>query len=76
MAEQKITVEIEGNHTFEFSADVNPAGGDVPLIFDHSYVVEEREGDSLTIHPVSRVTAVYVGSVPSRSVGFPTIPSP
>ena len=70
MAEQKITVEIEGNHTFELEAT-----GDTEArsIFTEPCVVEKRQDSSFTVYPVSRVTAVYVGEVPSRSVGFPTI---
>ena len=74
MAEQKITVEIDGSHTFEYNADVNP-GEDFLGIFREGYVVEERGNESLTVHPVSQVTAVYVGEVPERRVGFPSIPS-
>ena len=74
MAEQKITVEIEGNHTFELEAT-----GDRDLetearsIFTEPCVMEKRQGSSFTVYPASRVTAVYVGEVPSRRVGFPTI---
>ena len=74
MADQKITVEIDGSHTFEYNADLNP-GADFLGIFTEPYVVEERGNESRTVHPVSRVTAVYVGEMPSRRVGFPNIPS-
>jgi len=75
MAEQKITVEIEGNHTFE----LEPTGERDPLsaamsVFGGTCVVERRKSGTFTVHPVSRVTAVHVGEVPSRRVGFPTIP--
>ena len=70
----KITVEIDGSHTFEYNADLNP-GADALGIFAEPYVVEERGNESLTLHPVSRVTAVYLGEVPERRVGFPNIPS-
>ena len=77
MAEQKITMEIEGNHTFELEPTGDgDLGTEARSVFAGPCVVEKREGDSLTVHPVSRVTAVYVGSVPSRRVGFPTISSP
>lgn len=75
MAEQTITVEIDGHHTFE----LEPTGGRDPVtearaVFEGSCVVERRADGALTLHPVSRVTAVYVGDVPSRSIGFPMIP--
>lgn len=75
MAEQKITVEIDGSHTFE----LKPRGDGDPItgarsVLEGSCVVEKREDGAFTVHPVDRVTAVYVGEVPSRRVGFPTIP--
>lgn len=75
MAEQKITVEIDGRHTFE----LEPKGDRDPLteagaVLEGSGVVEKRNDGSFTVHPIARVTAVYVGSVPSRRVGFPTVP--
>lgn len=75
MAEQKITVEIDGGHTFE----VKTTGGrDVATeargIFAGECVTEVRDDGALTVHPVSRVMAVYVGEVPSRRVGFPSVP--
>ena len=73
MAEKTITVEIDGDHMFEYNADRNP-GADALSLFKEAYVVEERGDGSLTIHPVSRVIAVHVGEVPVRSVGFPSIP--
>jgi hypothetical protein len=76
MANQKITVEIEGNHTF----DLEPSGerdlvGEATAVFGATCVVERREDGSFTVHPVSRVIAVYVGDVPSKRIGFPTVPS-
>jgi len=76
MAEQKITVEIDGSHTFE----VETTGGrDVATeargIFSAESVTEKRGDGAFTVHPVGRVTAVYVGEVPSRRVGFPTVPT-
>ena len=75
MAEQKITVEIDGSHTFE----IEPTEGtdlatQARSIFSGECVVEKRDSDAFTVHPVSQVTAVYVGEVPSRQVGFPTVP--
>jgi hypothetical protein len=77
MAEQSITVEIEGDYTFE----LEPTGDrdlatEARAVFDKLCVVETREDGSFTVHPVSRVTAVHVGTVPERRIGFPTIPSP
>ena len=63
MAEQKITVEIDGSHTFEYNADLN-LGVEFVGIYTAPFVAEERGEESLTLYPVSRVTAVYVGEVP------------
>ena len=75
MADQRITVEIEGSHTFELEPTGDgDLGTEARSVFAGESVVEKREGSSFTVHPVSRVTAVYVGSVPERRVGFPNIP--
>ena len=74
MAEQKITVEIDGDHTFELDlAGDGDALARARSIFTAECVVEKRD-DGHTVHPVSRVSAVYVGAVPSRRIGFPTVP--
>lgn len=75
MPDKKITVEIDASHTFE----VDSPGSRDPLtearsILDGASVVERREDGNFTVHPVSRITAVYIGEVPSRQVGFPTVP--
>lgn len=76
MADQKIMVEIEGHHTFELEAmEGRDPVSEATAVFGATCVVESREGGAFTVHPVGRVTAVYVGDVPSRRVGFPTIPS-
>ena len=73
---EKITVEIDGEHTFELEpTGERDAVGDATAVFGASCVVERRENGSFTVHPVSQVTAVYVGDIPSRRVGFPTVPS-
>jgi hypothetical protein len=76
MAEtQKITVEIEGNHTFELEPPgMRDAATEARAVFAAECVVEQRAGGAFTVWPVSRVTAVYVGDVPKRRVGFPTVP--
>lgn len=75
MADQKITVEIEGNHTFELeTTGERDLATEARAVFTEPCVVEKRKDGAFTVHPVSRVTAVYVGSVPSRRVGFPTVP--
>jgi hypothetical protein len=75
MAEPKITVEIEGKHTFE----LEPTGGKdfetrARSVFETSCVVEHRGDGKFTVYPVSQITAVYVGALPSRHVGFPSAP--
>lgn len=74
MAEHKITVEIDGDRTFELELT---GDGDALTrarsIFSSECVVEKRD-DGLTVHPVSRVTAVFVGKVPTRRIGFPMVP--
>lgn len=77
MAEKKIIVQIEGDHTFE----LDPMGDrdiatEARAVFDKLCVVETREDGSFTVHPVSRITAVHVGDVPERRIGFPTVPTP
>lgn len=78
MAEQPemITVEIDGDYTFA----LEPTGDrdlatEARAIFDRLCVVEQREDGSFTVHPVTRVTAVHVGDVPERRIGFPTVPT-
>ena len=74
MADQKITVEIDGSHTFELEPTGDgDLGTEATAVFAGPCVVEKREGGSFTVHPVSQVTAVYVGEVPERRVGFPNI---
>ncbi len=75
MSESTITVEIDEHHTFE----VEPTGErdvwtEARAILEGSCAVERREDGSFTLYPVSRVTAVYIGTVPKREVGFPTLP--
>lgn len=75
MADPKITVEIDGNHTFEVeTTGARDVGTEARGIFSGECVTEKRDNGSFTVHPVSRITAVYVGEVPSRSVGFATVP--
>lgn len=72
--DQTITIEIDGGHRFEVVAT---GGRDVATeargIFSGECVVEQREDGSFTVHPIRRVTAVYVGKVPSRLRGFPAV---
>lgn len=75
MDKETLTVEIDGDHTFEFEiAEDTDAVAAAQAVYSRDCVVEVREDGALTVHPVSRVTAVYVGTVPSRRIGFPTIP--
>lgn len=75
MPHKAITVEIDGDHTFELRvAEDADLEEEARAVFSGDCVVERRADGDLTVHPVDRVTAVYVGSVPSRRIGFPTIP--
>lgn len=75
MAEKKITVEIDGSHTFEVEATGGrDVGTEARGIFSGECVTETRDNGDFTLHPVSRITAIYVGEVPARHIGFPTVP--
>lgn len=75
MPEQKITVEIDGHHMFELEpTEDRDAVSEATAVFGATCVVESREDGSFTVHPASRITAVYVGSVPTRRMGFPILP--
>lgn len=75
MANNKITIEIDGDRTFELEVEEDAdLAATARGVFAGDCVVEQREDGDLTVHPVSRVTAVYVGTAPSRRIGFPMIP--
>ena len=75
MRDQTITVEIDGDHTFELESagDRDPVS-EARAVFSAPCVIERRKDGSFTVHPVSRVTAIHIGDVPRRRVGFPAEP--
>jgi len=77
MTDQTITVEIDGDHRFEMepTGDRDPVS-EATAVFGGTCVVEDRGDGSFVVHPIGSVTAVYVGDVPTRRMGFPAIPTP